>query len=265
MDLKLEGKTAIVTGGASNIGRAISLGLVKEGAQVVIAEIDISQGEKVIKEAKSFGIEPFLIETDITKYNQVEDMVVETIGKFGSVDILVNNVGWGYDRPFLKKPREEWQAEVAINFWGPLNCIRAVIGYMVEKKYGKIVSIGSDAGRMGEYNEEVYSGCKGAIIALSKSLARGFGKHGINVNVVCPGATLPESPDHFGEKSMFAPGGFLSGTLDPEITAKIVKKYPLRKFGKPQDLANAVLFLSSDIAGHITGQTLSVSGGYTMI
>ena len=265
MDLGLEGKIAIVTGGASNIGRTISLGFVKEGSQVVIADIDIPQGKKVINEAEIIGIKPVIIETDITNNKQVEEMVKETVNRFGRVDILVNNVGWGYDRPFLEKSRDEWEKEVAINFWGPLNCIRAVIGYMVDEKYGKIVSIGSDAGRMGEYNEEVYSGCKAAIIAVSKSLARSFGSYGINVNVVCPGATNPESADHYGEKSMFAPGGFLSQTLTKEVQEKILKRYPLRKFGKPQDIANAVLFLSSDVAGHITGQTLSVSGGYTMM
>jgi len=265
MDLELGKKIVIVTGGASNIGRAISLGFVEEEAQVMIADIDILQGEKVAEKAKALGPKPVFIETDITKNDQVEQMVEQTINRFGRIDILVNNVGWGYDRPFLEKPRKEWKKEVDINFWGPLNCIRNVIGQMVEQKYGKIISIGSDAGRMGEYNEEVYSGCKAAIIAMSKSLARSFGRYGINVNVVCPGATNPESPDHYGEKSMFAPGGFLSQTLNKEVQEKILKRYPLRKFGKPQDIANAVLFLSSDVAGHITGQTLSVSGGYTMM
>ena len=265
MDLGLEGKIAIVTGGASNIGRAITLGFAKEGAQVVIAEIDISQGKKVLREAESLGHKPILSETDITNIKQVEKMVEETLNGFGRIDILVNNVGWAYDRPFLEKPREEWEKEININFWGPLNCIRAVIGHMVEKKYGKIVTISSDAGRIGEYNEEVYSGCKGAVISLTKSLARAFGRHGINANVVCPGATVPESSDHFGEKSMFAPGGILARTIDPELQEKVKRNYPLRKLGKPQDVANAVLFLSSDVAGHITGQTLSVSGGYTMI
>lgn len=264
MELGLQGKIAIVTGGASNIGRAISLAFVREGAQVVIAEIDIPQGKKVLKEMGSLGYEPILAETDITNNKQVEEMVEKTIDRFGRIDILVNNAGWGYDRPFLEKPREEWEKEVAINFWGTLNCTRAVIGYMVEKKYGKIANISSDAGRIGEYNEEVYSACKGAIIAMSKSLARGFGRYGININVVCPGATVPESPDHFGEKSLWAPGGTLSG-ITPEVQEKMKVKYPLRKLGKPQDVANAVLFLSSDLSSNITGQTLSVSGGYTMI
>lgn len=265
MDLNLGGKVVIVTGGASNIGRAISIGFIEEGGQVIIAEIDMPQGEKVIQETKGVGLEPVLIESDVTNFAQIEKMVEEVIDRFKRIDILVNNVGWGFDRPFLEKSREEWEKEVNINFWGPINCIRATIGHMKNQNYGKIVSIGSDAGRMGEYSEEIYSGCKGGLIAMSKSLARTFGRYGINVNVVCPGATMPESPEHFGEKSMFAPGGFLSRTMNEEVLNKMAKLYPLRKLGKPQDVANAVLFLSSDVSGHITGQTLSVSGGYTMM
>jgi 2-hydroxycyclohexanecarboxyl-CoA dehydrogenase len=264
MDLGLKEKIVIVSGGASNIGREISLGFVKEGAQLVIAEIDMAQGKKVVEEAKAFGNEPLLCEADVTDMKQVEAMVEKTISKFGRIDILVNNVGWVFERPFLEKPRDEWEKEVSINFWGTLNCIRATIGHMVKQEYGKIVSIGSDAGRMGEYNQEVYSACKAGVIAMSKSLARAFGRHGININVVSAGATMPESKDHFGEKSMFSPGGVMSRAFTSEIQEKMKKRYPLRKLGRPQDLASAVLFLSSDVAGHITGQTLSVSGGYTM-
>jgi 2-hydroxycyclohexanecarboxyl-CoA dehydrogenase len=260
----LKGKIAIVTGGASNIGRAISLGFVKEGAQVVIAEIDSRQGKKVVEEAKQFDLAPLLLETDVTNNTEVEVMTRETLAMYGKIDILVNNVGWSYDRPFLEKTRQEWEKEIQVNFWGTVNCTRAVVVHMVERKYGKIVSIGSDAGRIGELDEEIYSACKGAIISFSKSLARGFGKYGINVNVVCPGATNPESLEHCGEKSMFAPGGTLA-RITPELVEKMVKKYPLGKLGKPEDVANVVLFLSSDVAGHITGQTISVSGGYTMM
>jgi 2-hydroxycyclohexanecarboxyl-CoA dehydrogenase len=261
MHLGLKGKVAIVTGGASNIGRAITLGFVREGSKVVIGEIDVLQGERVLGEAQSLGCKPILIKTDVTDNRQVEKMIEETLSRFGRIDILVNNVGGaGGLKSFLQIPREEWQKEMDINFWGTVNCIRAVIGHMVQRKYGKIVNISSDAGRMGEYNLEIYSAAKGAVISMSKSLARGFGKYGINVNVVCPGATYPESPDHTGKESLWN-----KFKLTPEILEKQIKMYPLRKFGKPEDIANAVLFLSSDVAGNITGQTLSVSGGYTMM
>jgi 2-hydroxycyclohexanecarboxyl-CoA dehydrogenase len=261
MDLGLKGKVAIVTGGASNIGRGITLGFVKEGARVVIAEVDIPQGEKVLREAQSLGGTPLLIEADVTDSGQVERMVERAIKEFGRIDILVNNAGWcGAISSFLEKSREDWKKEMDINFWGTVNCCRAVIPRMVEMKSGKIVNISSDAGRVGEYHEEIYSAAKGAVVALSKSLARGFARYGINVNVVCPGATYSESPDHYGEKSLWNQIRFT-----PESLEKQLKKYPLRQFGKPEDIANAVLFLSSDAAGQITGQTLSVNGGYSMI
>jgi 2-hydroxycyclohexanecarboxyl-CoA dehydrogenase len=261
MDFGFQGKIVVVTGGASNIGRAISLGFVKEGAQVVIAEVDMPQGKKVVKEAELLGPQPILIQADVTDNKQVEALVREALQRFGKIDVLVNNVGGGEGlRTFLEMPRENWQKEMDINFWGTANCIRAVIGHMAQRKYGKIVNISSDAGRMGEYNLEMYSAAKGAVISMSKSLARGFGRYGINVNVVCPGATYSENPDHFGEESLWN-----KFKLTPEFLEKQIKMYPLRKFGKPEDIANAVLFLSSDVAGHITGQTLSVSGGYTMM
>ena len=267
MDLGLSGKVAIVTGGGSNIGRAISIALAKEGAQVVIAEIDVNQGGKVVDQIKALGGQAVIIGTDVTDYGQVQEMVTKVLNDFGHIDILVNNVGWTYDRLFIEKPREEWEKEVALNFWGVINCDRAVIEHMIERKYGKIVTISSDAGRMGEYREAVYAGCKGGAIAMSKSIAREVGRYGINVNVICPGATVPDSSEDYGEGSMWAPGGGLRdlGALDPEVQEKMKRAYPLRKLTKPEDIANAVLFFASDVANDITGQILSVSGGYTMM
>jgi 2-hydroxycyclohexanecarboxyl-CoA dehydrogenase len=134
---------------------------------------------------------------------------------------------------------------------------------MIDRKQGKIISISSDAGRMGEYREAVYAGCKGGIIAMSKTLARELGRYGINVNVVCPGMTLPESPEHMGELSMWKGG--MAEFVTPEVREKAAKAYPLRRIGKPEDVADMVVFLASDRASFITGQTISVSGGYTMI
>jgi 2-hydroxycyclohexanecarboxyl-CoA dehydrogenase len=183
--------------------------------------------------------------------------------EFGRLDVLVNNVGWTLDKLFIEKPREEWEREVNINFWGVLNCTRAVLDHMIERKYGKIISIGSDAGRMGEYREAVYAACKGGIIAMSKSLARELGRYGINVNVVCPGVTVPQSPEFAGEMSMWK--GPMAQVFTPEAQEKAAKAYPLRRLGKPEDVAGAVVFLASDAASFITGQTISVSGGYTMM
>lgn len=263
MDLNLAGKTVIVTGGGSNIGRAIVLAFASEKSRVVIADIDEAQGQKVVKEAVALGGKVIAIKTDVTSFDSVTAMVKRIIEEFGKLDILVNNVGWTLDRLFIEKPRSELEKEVNINFWGVLNCTRAVLEHMIERKYGKIISIGSDAGRMGEYREAVYAACKGGVIALSKSLARELGRYGINVNVVCPGVTVPENPEYAGELSMWK--GPMAQVFTTEAQEKAAKAYPLRRLGKPEDIANVVVFLASDAASFITGQTISVSGGYTMM
>ena len=263
MDLDLAGKTVIVTGGGSNIGRAISHSFGEEGANVVIAELDEPQGNKVVDEIKEKGGTALFIQTDVANNDTVVKMVRRVTDEFGPVDVLVNNVGWEIDRLFIEDSRDYWEKVIAINFWGFINCTRAVLDQMIERKQGVIVSIGSDAGRMGEYKEAVYGGCKGAMIAMTKSLARELGRYGIRLNVVCPGLTIPESEDAVGEKSGWS--GPIMQYFTPEAQEKATKLYPLRKLGKAQDIANAVLFMASKRAGHITGQTLSVSGGYTMM
>ena len=266
MDLKLAGKTAIVTGGASNIGRGITLAFAQEGANVVIADFDESQAQKVAKEAQGLLGKVIAVMTDVTDWNQVQTMVKKTLDEFKTIDVLVNNAGGGHDfveKLFVEQTREEWEKIVALNFWGVMSCTRAVLDHMIERRSGSIVNIGSDAGRMGEYREGVYAGCKAGVIGLSKTLARELGRYGIRVNVVCPGTTLPDAP--VGEKSLWAEGKQTASWLSPEMLEKAAKGYPLRKFGKPQDIADAVTFFASERAGHITGQTLSVSGGYTMM
>ena len=263
MELNLAGKTVIVTGGGSNIGRAIALAFAAEKSNVVIADIDAVQSQKVAKETARLGGKVVAVKTDVTSYDSVAAAVKRTVEEFGKPEILVNSVGWTMDRLFVDKPRSEWEKEVNLNFWGVVNCIRAVLDYMIEQKYGKIISLGSDAGRMGEYREAVYAACKGGIIALSKSLARELGRYGININVVCPGVIVPESAEFAGELSMWK--GPMAQVFTPEAQEKAAKAYPLRRLGKPEDIANAVLFLASDTASFITGQTISVSGGYTMI
>lgn len=262
MDLGLRDKVVIVAGGASNIGRAVSIGFAREGAKVVIADIDEVQAKKVAAVVRDLSGECTVIRTDTTDWESVRRMVEMTLSTYHQIDVLANCVGWTFDRLFIEKPREEWEKEIAINYWSVINCIRAVIDHMIQRKSGSIVSIASDAGRIGEYREAVYAGCKGAVIALSKSVAREVGRHGIRLNVVCPGLTPPNA-DEIGEHSLWK----TQAVYMSQDTLEAAKKaYPLRKLGKPEDTANAVLFLSSDAcAGHITGQTLSVSGGYSMV
>jgi len=265
MELNLAGKSVIVTGGGSNIGRAISLAFARERAHLTVAEIDAGQGDKTVAEAERQGAASAqVIRTDVTKWESVAAMVKAVEGRHGRVDVLVNNVGWTYDRLFVEKTREEWEKEVQINLWGMINCTRAVLDGMIERRAGVVVSIGSDAGRMGEFREAVYGACKAGIIALSKSLAREVGRHGIRLNVVCPGMTIPPSEEEIGGLSMWAQEANRAFST-PEMKARIAKAYPLRRIGTPDDVAPAVVFLASDAASFITGQTVSVSGGYTMM
>ena len=262
MDLGLKGKTATVTGGASNIGRAISITLAAEGANVVIADIDEKQMGKVVATIESSGGKAIAVKADITKRDEVDAMVKKALDQFKSIDGLVNNVGWDSLMPFVETTPELWDKIININYKGMMNCCHAVLPHMIEKGSGAIVSTSSDAGRMGEFREGVYGGCKAAQISLSKTIAREVGRYWIRVNVVCPGMTMPTSPEETGEL-----GGFGHGfrTIPQETLDKIVRNYALRRIGKPQDIAGAVAFLLSDAASFVTGQTLSVSGGYTML
>jgi 2-hydroxycyclohexanecarboxyl-CoA dehydrogenase len=263
MDLSLAGKTVIVTGGGSNIGRAISLTFAREGANLVVAELKADFGEKVVQEANDLkaGGRSMVIETDVTKVEAAEALAKKTMDEFGRIDVLVNNVGWDVQMLFTETTPDFWDKVIDINYKGVLNCTKAVLPHMIEQKSGAIVSIGSDAGRMGEFKEAVYGGCKGAVIAFTKAVARETGRYGIRLNVVCPGMTVP-ADEEIGSGSMWQ---VTKAQFTPEILEKAAKSYALRRVGKAQEVANAVVFLASDAASFITGQTLSASGGYTMM
>lgn len=260
MDLGLEGRVALVTGGASNLGRAITLGFAGEGARAVIADVDDEQARRVEREAPSGTIVAY--RTDVTDWGSVTATVQKVLDTMGRIDILVNCAGWTVDRLFVEKPREEWEREIAIDTWGFINAVRAVLDHMIDRRYGRIVSIASEAGRMGEWREAVYSGTKASVIAMSKSIAREVGKHGITLNVVCPGL-IPGRPETSGKSSIWTADQLAIFT--PEVLERAAKSYPLRRLGTPDDVVPAVLLLASDRASYVTGQTLSVSGGYTMI
>jgi NAD(P)-dependent dehydrogenase (short-subunit alcohol dehydrogenase family) len=268
MDLGLKDKTVIVTGAGSNIGRGIAHAFAAEGANVIVADIVEKDGQKVVNEIKSKGGKAKLIKTDVTDYNSVQAMVKAVLDEFGKIDVLVNNVGWDDFKPFMETIPQRWEKYIALNYRQQLNCIHSVLPHMIERKSGRIVNIGSDAGRIGEYRESVYSGCKAAVMTFSKAVAKEVGRFGITINNVCPGATLP-SPEETGELSMFSGKDEDHAVMKlfptEESKEKLAKAYPLRRLGKPQDIANATVFLASDAAEYITGQTLSVSGGYTMI
>ena len=264
MDLELQGKTVIVTGGGSNIGRAIVHAFAAEASNIVIAELVPEQGERVAAEvaAMNTGSRALVVPTDVTDPASVNAMVERTIGEFERVDVLVNNVGWTVDRLFMEKPRAEWEKEVQVNLWGAINCIHAVVPGMIDNGGGAIVCISSDAGRMGEFREAVYSACKAGIIALSKSVARETGRYGLRLNTVCPGVTVPPEGEVISNESMWQQ---MRDIFTDEVRERAQRSYALRRLGTAKEVANAVVFLSSGAASFITGQTLSVSGGYTMM
>jgi 2-hydroxycyclohexanecarboxyl-CoA dehydrogenase len=228
----LKGKTAIVTGGAAGIGAAIVQRFREEGTRVVV--FDLNAERKV----------------DITDYEAVKQAVAEA----GPVDILVNNAGWDMFRPFLKTDPAFWQKIISINLVGAMNLLHCVLPGMAERGRGKVVSIASDAGRVGSSGEAPYSACKGGIIALTKTLAREMASKNVQLNVVCPGLTETQMLEEF-----------MKGAGNPDKLREAYRRaIPLGRLGKPEDLPGAVLFFASDDADFITGQVLSVSGGLTM-
>jgi 2-hydroxycyclohexanecarboxyl-CoA dehydrogenase len=262
MDLDLKGKSVVVTGGGSNIGRAIVLGFAAEGAHITIGDLDDGQAEKVAELARKKGAASVqAIKTDVTDMDQVKAMFKAATDKHGTLDVLVNGVGWDQFMFFTQTTPELWQKIIQINYVGVLNCTKCALDVMIPKNTGAIVSISSDASRAGEPREAVYGGVKAAINSFMKTIAKENGRYGIRCNVVCPGVTLPQGADEIGNTSMWTNNSFFT----PEQYEKIAKSLPLRRLGRAGDTANAVVFLASPAAGYITGQVLSVSGGYTMI
>ena len=250
---KLEGKIALATGGTKGMGRAIVERLASEGAKVAFNARGKEEGKKYEAELKKAGYETFFVQADITKSEDVSRLVRAVLDKYDRIDILVNNVGWDKGMPFTETTEDLWDQLIAVNFKGDLLVTKAVLDDMIKRGIGgKIVSISSDAGRVGSTNEAVYSGCKGGVIAFSKTLARELARYKINVNTICPGPTrTPFLED-------FAAG-------NPKVIEAMSKGIPLRRIGEPEDIAAAVAFLVSNDADFITGQTLSVSGGLNMV
>jgi len=250
--MKLDGKNALVTGAGRGIGRAIALALARDGAQVAIADVDGASAERVAAEAAALGRKAVAIRVDLTRRTEVEAMVARVVQELGSVDILVNNAGWDKVAPFLESDEETWDRIIALNFKGVLYTCRAAVPGMVERGGGRVVNIGSDAGRGGSYGQAVYSGTKGAVIAFSKTLARELAKHKVAVNVVCPGLTETHLLQECRERM-------------PKVMDAVTRAIPWGRVGAPEEVAEAVAFLASPAAEYITGQTLSVSGGLTMM
>ncbi len=250
--MKLKDRAAIVTGSGSGIGRAIALAMTREGARVAVVDLNEVGAQETVKEIQKEGGQAHPYKADITKKAQIDAMVADVIKRWGTVHILVNNAGWDKVEPFVQSTEAIWDKVLAINLKGPIICTRAVLDEMIKNGYGKIVSIASDAGRVGSTGEAVYSAAKGGIIAFTKTIAREVARHRINVNCVCPGPT---------DTPLFA----AVTAENPKLAESLKRVIPFGRLGQPEDLPPAVIFLASDDAGFITGQTLSVSGGLTMM
>jgi 2-hydroxycyclohexanecarboxyl-CoA dehydrogenase len=249
---KFERKTAIVTGAGSGIGREAALGLAREGAAVVLGDLLLERAQAVAKEIADMGGTAAPVQVDVADAELVRAMVAVTMEKFGQIDILVSNAGWDKVMPFVATDEGLWDRVIAINYRGHLACAHAVVPHMIDAGSGKVVLVASDAGRVGSSGEAVYSGAKGAVIAFSKALARETARQGLNVNCVAPGLT--DTP-------------MLADVSDgnEKLMAAIIRSIPLGRVGTPQEVARAVLFLASSDADYITGQTLSVNGGLSMV
>lgn len=251
---RLQNKTAVITGGGGGIGGAPCRRFAQEGAKVAVFDLNLDAAEKVAGAIRDAGGTAEAVRCDIADRTSVDAAIATTTTKLGPVDILVNNAGWDIFKPFTKTEPGEWERLIAINLTGALHMHHAVLPGMVERRYGRIVNIASDAARVGSSGEAVYAACKGGLVAFSKTLAREHARHGITVNVVCPGPT---------DTALLA--GVTSGAANPEkLIEAFTKAIPIGRLGKPDDLAGAIAFFGSDDAGFITGQVLSVSGGLTM-
>ena len=250
----LTGKVVLITGGAGGIGKATCCRFVAEGAKVAILDLNKAAAEALAAELNAKGGSVRAYGADLTDLAAVTAAVAAAEADLGPIDILVNNAGWDSFSPFLQSTPDYWQKIIAINLTGVLNVTHTVLKGFVERKSGRVVSLASDAARVGSSGEAVYAAAKAGVIAFSKTMAREHSRDGLVFNVVCPGLT--DTP--LFEK-------FLEGAGDPvKLRAAFQKAVPIGRIGTPEDLPGAIAFLASDDAAFITGQVISVSGGLTM-
>jgi 2-hydroxycyclohexanecarboxyl-CoA dehydrogenase len=247
-------RTALVTGGARGIGRAICEQLAEADLDVVVADLRFEEAQETAAALEAKGVAAWAVELDVVDPDGVKAVVEGVTEKFGGVDVLVNNAGWDDLKLFVDGDEELWQRVVDINYLGPLRVTHAALPGMIERRWGRVINIGSDAGRVGSSLESVYSGAKGGVIAFTKTLAREVARYAITANTVCPGPTdTPFMRETVAEQ----------GDADTVMGA-MVRAVPLRRLALPAEIASAVAFFAREENGYITGQTLSVSGGLTM-
>ncbi|MBI4192527.1 MAG: SDR family oxidoreductase [Betaproteobacteria bacterium] len=252
MDMGLKDKVAVVTGaGGAGIGNAIALTLAREGAHVVTNDIKRELADKSAEQVEKLGVRSLATYADVTSLASTNDMAKQTLDAFGRIDVLVSIPYFNPGTPFMEQTEEDWHRIMNMTFFSMANAARSVLPAMIEQKGGSIIGIGSDAGRVGEPRMVMYGVAKAAVMNFVKGMSKEVSRHNIRLNVVSPGTTRTPRTESVG-------------LFEPEMEKRITKLYPLRRLGKPADIADAVVFLASDRGSWITGQTLSVSGGYAM-
>ncbi len=251
---RFDNQTVVVTGGGGGIGGATCMRFGAEGARVAVFDLNLEAAEAVAAAIRAAGGQAQAFRCDITERDSVNAAVLACEAQLGAINVLVNNAGWDVFKPFTKTEPAQWDKLIAINLIGALHMHHAVLPGMAARRAGRIVNISSDAARVGSSGEAVYAACKGGLVAFSKTIAREHARHGITVNVVCPGPTNTALFDDYKQ-----------GAGNPEkLMEAFTRAIPLGRIGQPDDLPGAVLFFASDDAGYVTGQVLSVSGGLTM-
>jgi len=247
MDLGFKDKVALVTGTGSQIGmgRAIAVTLAREGCDIVSADIDIGGAEKTAEEVKSLGRKAIALKVDVASSSEINEMVKAALAEFGKIDILVNTAGGTAGAgPLHQAQEEKWQKDIAVNFIGSMNCAKAVLPGMMERKYGKIVNFSSGVALNGMPGSSSYAGAKAGVITFTKCLAMEVGPTNINVNCLAPSMVLTNFGTH--------------ATMDPKRAEEMAARMTLRRLTTTQDIANTVAFLASDISSAMTGQTISI-------
>jgi len=248
VSVSLAGKTAIVTGAAQGIGRAIAEALAGAGADVAVADLDPGRSQEAVAAITKMGRRALNIKVNVADWNDAKAMVDQVVKEWGKVDILVNNAGITRDGLLLRMKEEDWNLVLQVNLNGTFNCTKAALQPMTKQRYGRIVNIASIVGAIGNAGQANYAASKAAVIGLTKTVAREYASRAVTVNAVAPG---------FIDTAM-------TQQLPAEVKEALYKQIPLGRLGQPSDVADAVKFLVSDEAGYITGHVLHVNGGMHM-